>query len=216
MKNYFFILSLIIFASFLYSGPLELAFFLGMADGSGASDGVTVQFFVEKSGQSTKVFEQHWSQQVWSQEFIVNLDAWVGQDFVVNITTSPGPSRSTHYDWIIIGDAKVRKDSQLVYSFANAISTGQFTGSYTLDSTGQTYSGYQYGANCVIQNTTVGGITKVNSFMQHPPWQNGNVGNTISRYNVQTSHIPETSTMIMLVLGLGMVMLNSKKFLLLP
>ena len=81
-------ISLLFAASMAFAGGLELSFFLGMKDGSENSEGVIVKFIVEMDGQGTDVFEEHWDQQAWSDQFVVDLNEWSGRTITLNLTIS--------------------------------------------------------------------------------------------------------------------------------
>lgn len=167
---------------------LVLSLFLGMKDGSANSDGVTLIVKVEEGedeDEFTEIFNEHWADQQWSDEFIVPLNAWGGKVITLNLTTSPGPDRNTGWDWILIGDAKIMGDDDLVFDIGQAVASGLQVTSVLIDGQDDEIKGLPNGANCVPEpNSPVGGETKPKSFMQHPPWD-GAKGNTISRYEVE-------------------------------
>jgi len=164
---------------------LDLSLFLGMKDGSESSDGVTVSFIIEESdGKTTTIFEEHWAEQEWSDEFVVPLNEWGGETITLNLTTDPGPARNTGWDWIIIGDAKITADDDLVFDIGQAIASGTQEVSILVDGQDEEEKGLGFGATCQSDGGPVGGEAKPKSFMQHPPW-NGAVGNAISRYIIE-------------------------------
>jgi len=165
---------------------LVLSFFLGMKDGSESSDGVTVIVKVEEGDDEdefTEIFNEHWADQQWSEEFTVALNGWGGKIITLNLTTSPGPARNTGWDWIIIGDAKIMGDDDLVFDIGQTVVSGLAETSVLLDGQDDEQGGLLNGANCAADAGPVGGENKPKSFMQHPPWDGG-VGNTIARYEV--------------------------------
>jgi hypothetical protein len=164
---------------------LDLSFFLGMKDGSEPSEGVIVSFIVEEpDGDTTTVFEEHWVEQEWSDEFVVPLNEWGGETITLNLTTDPGITRNTGWDWILIGDAKITADDDLVFDIGQAVASGTQEVSILVDGQDEEEKGLGFGANCQLDGGTVGGETKPKSFMQHPPWD-GAVGNAISRYEIE-------------------------------
>ena len=164
---------------------LDLSFFLGMKDGSEPSEGVIVSFIIEESdGKTTTIFEEHWAIEEWSDEFIVPLNEWGGETITLNLTTDPGITRNTGWDWILIGDARITADDDLVFDIGQAVSSGMQEVSILVDGQDEEEKGLGFGANCQLDGGTVGGETKPKSFMQHPPWD-GAVGNTISRYIIE-------------------------------
>lgn len=134
----FLIATLLFTASSAWAKP-ELSFFLGMADGFDQGnpgyppDGVTVKVIVEEGESETEVFNKHWNQSLWSAKFVVDLSRWAGKAIALNITTDPGAARNTNYDWIIIGDAKVSDEGQVIYDIGEALATGKAKMSMLLD-----------------------------------------------------------------------------------
>lgn len=164
---------------------LEISVFLGLKDGSENSDGVTVRFIVEEENEDpVQVFEEHWAEQQWSDEFLVPLNEWGGKTITLNLTTDPGEARNTGWDWILIGDAKIIADDDLVFDIGQAVAGGQAQLSMLLDGEDDETPGLLNGAGCSPDSGAVGGEVKPKSFMQHPPWD-GKVGNTISRYQIE-------------------------------
>jgi len=178
-------------ASIATGAGLELSYFLGMKDGSENSEGVVVTFAVEAGGQSTFVSEESWSEQAWSDMFVADLNPWSGQNIILKLMTDPGPVRCAGWDWILIGDAKVTADGDLVYDIGQAVADGIQETSVLFDGDNNETAGLPNGANCSPDGGTVGGQTMSESFMQHPPWD-GAVGNTISRYTIE---LPAASRM---------------------
>jgi len=164
---------------------LEISFFLGLKDGSENSEGVTVKFIVEEEDKDpAQVFEEHWAEQQWSDEFLVLVNEWGGKTITLNLTTDPGQARNTGWDWILIGDAKVIADGDLVFDIGQAVASGQAQTSVIFDGEDDETAGLLNGASCSPDGGSVGGETKPKAFMQHPPWD-GRVGNTISRYQIE-------------------------------
>ena len=164
---------------------LELTFFLGLKDGSESSEGAVVRFIVEEDDESTVIFEEHWAEQEWSDQFAVDLSKWGGKVITLNLTTDPGPARNTGWDWILIGDAKiVADDDDIIFDIGQAVVSGQAELSMLLDGEEEETKGLGNGANCTADAGPCGGEAKPKSFMQHPAWD-GRVGNTISRYQIE-------------------------------
>ena len=164
---------------------LVLSFFLGMKDGSANSEGVIVTFTVEEEdGKTTEIFNEHWGVQEWSDEFVVNLNEWGGETITLNLTTDPGPARNTGWDWILIGDAKITGDDEVVFDIGQAVASGLREVSVLIDGQDEETGGLPNGSNCSPDGGTVGGETKPKAFMQHPPWD-GAIGNTTSRYTIE-------------------------------
>lgn len=183
----------LLFAASIASAGIELSFILGLKDGSENSGGATVRFIVEEAGgKATDVFEEHWDQQQWSDEFVVDLTSWSGKTITLNLTTDPGPERNTGWDWILIADAKVTADADLVYDIGQAVADSQQVLGMLLDGENNETDGVDFGANCTPDGGTSGGQTKPKSFMQHPPWD-GRVGNTISRYEITLPAVDTTA-----------------------
>lgn len=178
------IVLLLMIASHTDAKSLDLTFYLGLRDGSQASDGVTVRWFVEGK-KPELIFEQHWREQKWSDEFRVSLLRWAGELTVLNMTTDPGPARNIGWDWILIAEPKIVSDGKIVYDFFQAVVEGRVKLSVLLDGDKAETPGLHFGANCSpAEAGPVGGVTKSKVYMQHPPW-NGRVGNTIARFEVQ-------------------------------
>ena len=179
-------------ASIALAGGIELSFMLGMKDGSENSDGVTIMFAVEGAdGSETEVFNEHWADQAWSDPFIADLSDWSGEDITLKLTTDPGVDRNTGWDWILIGDAKVTADGELIYDIGQAVADGIQETSVLFDGDDNETAGLPNGANCSPDGGTVGGETRPKAFMQHVPWD-GKVGNTISRYEIALPAIDTT------------------------
>lgn len=179
-----FLIAMLLFAASVASAKPELSFFLGKKDGSDNSDGVTVKVIVEEGKKETEVFNEHWKELAWSDEFVVDLSKWSGKEIVLNITTDPGEVRNTGWDWILIGDAKVTDGGQMIYDIGQAVAGGKAELSMLLDGDKDETDGLGFGANCAIDGGTCGGETKPRAFMQHPAWD-GRVGNTIARHAMQ-------------------------------
>jgi len=171
-------------ASVAMGAGLELSLVLGMKDGSEGSDGVTIVATVEEAGgQSTDVLDEHWAEQNWSDPFIADLNPWGGQTITLKLTADPGPDRNTGWDWILIADAKVTADGDLIYDIGQAVVDGIQVTSVLFDGDDAESEGLLNGANCAPDVGTVGEAAGSKSFMQHVPWD-GKVGNTISRYEI--------------------------------
>jgi len=171
-------------ASIALAGGVELSFVLGMKDGSESSDGVTVMFAVEGAdGSETEVFNEHWADQTWSDPFVVDLSDWSGEDITLKLTTDPGVDRNTGWDWILIADAKVVADGQMVYDIGQAVADVAPILSVLFDDEDAETEGLANGASSSPDVGPVGGEAMDKSFMQHVPWD-GKVGNTISRYEM--------------------------------
>lgn len=172
-------------ASIVLAAKPELSFYLAKKDGSENSDGVTVIVLVEEEKKDpVEVFNQHWADLMWSEEFVVDLRTWGSKKVTINMTTSPGPARNTGWDWILIGDAKIRDGGNIILDIGQAVASGQVKLSLLLDGEKDETPGLAFGANCAPDVGPAGGKTKPKSFMQHPAWD-GRVGNTIARYEVQ-------------------------------
>ncbi len=171
-------------AASVASAKPQLSFFLGKKDGSENSDGVTVRIIVEEDkNKETEIFNEHWKEVAWSDEFVVDLSKWAGKTITLNITTDPGEARNTGWDWILIGDAKVTDNGQVIYDIGQAVASGKVKLSMLLDGDKNETEGLGFGANCSPDAGPCGGEQKPKSFMQHPPW-NGRIGNTIARYEI--------------------------------
>jgi hypothetical protein len=191
LKRLFFfviIVSLLFIASIALAKP-ELSFYLAKKDGSDQSDGVTVIVSVEEENDDvTEVFNEHWEDLMWSDQFVVDLREWAGESVTINMTTSPGPARNTGWDWILIGDAKITDGGNVILDIGQAVASGQVKLSMLLDGDKQETEGLGFGANCTPDVGPAGGENKPTSFMQHPPWD-GRVGNTIARYEIQLAAV---------------------------
>ena len=197
----FLIIVLLPVASMAWANP-ELSFFLGKKDGSDNSDGVTVRVIIEEEkGKETEVFNEHWKELAWSDKFAVDLRRWGGKAITLNITTDPGLARNTGWDWILIGDAKVTDNGQLVYDIGQAVATGKVDLSMLLDGDKNETPGLGFGANCSPDGGTCGGQTMPKSFMQHPPWD-GRVGNTIARHEIELTAAIESDGKLAITWGL--------------
>ena len=180
---------LILILLFLFTASIalakpELSFYLAKKDLSENSDGVTVIVLVEEEkDKATEVFNEHWKDLVWSNEFVIDLSKWGSKNVTINMTTSPGPARNTGWDWILIGDAKIRDGANIILDIGQAVASRQVKLSILLDGEKNETPGLAFGASCSPDAGTAGGQTKPKSFMQHPPWD-GRVGNTIARYDV--------------------------------
>lgn len=178
------VILLLSFSASIALAKSELSFYLAKKDGSDQSDGVTVIVLVEEEkDKATEVFNQHWKDLFWSDEFVVDLSKWGNKTVTLNMTTSPGPARNTGWDWILIGDAKIRDGANIILDIGQAVASGQAKVSCLLDGDKDETPGLVFGANCAPDVGPAGGKTKPKSFMQHPPWD-GRVGNTIARYSV--------------------------------
>lgn len=180
------------FATSISWAGVDLSFFLGMKDGSENSDGVTVTFIVEEGANATEVFNEHWADQQWSDQFVVDLTRWGGKTIELKLTTDPGEARNTGWDWILIGDTKVTADGSLVYDIGQAVADGQASLSMVFDGEDNETDGLSNGANCSPDVGPSGGQEKPKSFMQHVPWD-GKVGNTISRYEMTLPAVDTTA-----------------------
>ena len=163
---------------------LYLSFFLGMEDGSEASDGVDVIISIEEEGKETEVFHKHWEDQKWSDEFIVDLREWGGKTITLKIITDPGEARNTGWDWILIGDAKVIFDGEVIYDIGQAVAENKQENSMLIDGEKKERPGLGFGACCQIVDFMAGGEKKPKTIYQHPAWD-GAVGNTIARFKIE-------------------------------
>jgi len=188
----FMLMILLSFSSFASAKGLELSFFLGMKDGSESSDGVIVSFTVEEQGKATNVFEQLWSKQKWSDQFIVDLNKWAGKTITLMLITDPGKARNTGWDWILIGDAKITSDGKLVSDIGQVVADVKAKLSILADGDKNETAGLKFDANCTPDAGPSGKAEKPKTFMQHPPW-NGKVGNTISRFDINLPTVAGTT-----------------------
>jgi hypothetical protein len=81
---------------------ISLDFYIGLAEGSESSDGVT--FIVAIQG--TEVFRDHYNQQKW-KHINLNLTPYQGQQVKLRFTTNPGPNANTSWDWARWGEPKI-------------------------------------------------------------------------------------------------------------
>ena len=74
-RLFFFVtIALLLFAASVALARPELSFYLAKKDGSENSDGVTVIVLVEEENDKvTEVFNEHWAELMWSDEFVVDL-----------------------------------------------------------------------------------------------------------------------------------------------
>lgn len=189
-RSFFFVtIALLLFAASVALAKPELSFYLAKKDGSESSDGITVIVLVEEEKDKvTEVFNEHWTELMWSDEFVVDLREWAGEAVTINMTTSPGPARNTGWDWILIGDAKIADGGNVILDIGQAVASGQVKLSMLLDGDNEETDGLGFGANCSPDVGPAAGETKPKSFMQHPPWD-GRVGNTIARYEIELAAV---------------------------
>lgn len=159
----------------------EYRFVVGMRDGSEPSpDGAEYVVAVEAGGTSTEVFREMWTQQAWSDEQVVDLSAWGGQDIVLVTVGSPGPARDTGWDWLAIGDPRITMDGATVIDLV-AIA-GEARLSMLLDGDADETDGLDFGATFNVEESTIAGVV-LPGFFQHPAW-NGRTGDTIARFDI--------------------------------